>query len=115
MTSATTGYLVGVSQDYQYTFYATRDGGTTWTKPVQPPFLGQGTNADLDFLDAQTGWALVTGSKPERDMWVTRDGGSTWEDLHTHVGEFVKVSPKAQIGDVSGAIAQERVVTHAEV
>jgi photosystem II stability/assembly factor-like uncharacterized protein len=60
----------------------TRDGGLTWTE-IQAPFAfdpSQGGNRVLqfDFVDAQTGWAILITSDGRASFIKTTDGGQTW-------------------------------------
>lgn len=58
------------------TVRATADGGATWT----PRNLPAGATAvDLDFLDAQTGWAAQSQAST---IYRTRSGGGTWTALN---------------------------------
>lgn len=51
---------------------ATGDGGATWAPtPAQP---GDGWIGDLEFADADHGWAAGGGT-----VWRTTDGGATWQ------------------------------------
>ncbi len=60
---------------------ATHDGGVTWTGVAEVDWYGQ-----LDFVDAQTGWAGAYTTSTSR-LVRTTDGGATWEALAPVVGE----------------------------
>jgi photosystem II stability/assembly factor-like uncharacterized protein len=59
-------------------FIETRDGGHTWrTKSSMADSTGV---YSLNFLDAQTGWLLTSGSNDKKsELRLTSDGGRTWE------------------------------------
>jgi photosystem II stability/assembly factor-like uncharacterized protein len=54
----------------------TQDGGQTWTTIKQLAWTGQ-----LDFVDAQNGWAVAMADQAI-SLVKTTDGGHTWQDLH---------------------------------
>src|SRR6185369_15664363 len=54
--------------------YTTADGGQNWTSNAAPA-------RSLSFLDAQTGWATLTGEfngQAPYALSATTDGGQTW-------------------------------------
>jgi photosystem II stability/assembly factor-like uncharacterized protein len=61
------------------------DGAQTWER-VQPNLVfsnvgGQHYVQQFDFVDSNTGWALVGTDRYELTLWKTTDGGETWEML----------------------------------
>lgn len=55
----------------------TVDGGQTWESTKAVSWL----SARFEFVDAQTGWALVTGQAGQTTLVQTTDGGQTWSLL----------------------------------
>jgi hypothetical protein len=55
----------------------TTDGGQTWTTVQNVSW----PNVRLDFIDEQTGWAIVTGPNNSYALVSTTDGGKTWTDM----------------------------------
>lgn len=56
------------------------DSGQTWTKLT--PNIDLSTNLlQLQFVDAQTGWALTGDSNSHTSLYKTTDGGQTWKVL----------------------------------
>jgi photosystem II stability/assembly factor-like uncharacterized protein len=54
----------------------TQDGGQTWTPIKQLAWTGQ-----LDFIDAQKGWAVAVADQAI-SLVKTTDGGHTWQDVN---------------------------------
>jgi photosystem II stability/assembly factor-like uncharacterized protein len=61
---------------------ATSDGGSTWSYRALPP---TGYSLTIDFIDANTGWDIVTPpgwsklrGAPKDWLYRTNDGGQTW-------------------------------------
>ncbi len=69
------------------TLYRTTDGGAQWTA-VQPNISLQNTT-ELDFVSAQTGWAVVNGS-----LLATSNGGQTWTQVPLSIA--VHLAPTGQ-------------------
>jgi photosystem II stability/assembly factor-like uncharacterized protein len=72
--SPTVGFGLGVVGDSR-TVLRSADGGSTWQsigRLPADPILAEGEPL-LSFVDAQHGWAAVTGG-----LLTTRDGGHTW-------------------------------------
>jgi photosystem II stability/assembly factor-like uncharacterized protein len=59
----------------------TTDGGRTWTTIKDVAW----ENAQFNFIDVQTGWALVTAGDISA-LVQTTDGGQTWVEIHPVVG-----------------------------
>lgn len=60
--------------------YATRDGGRSWQ--AIPDNLPEGASINqLNFVDTETGWALVFEPDFQTYLYTTRDGGQTWQPL----------------------------------
>ncbi len=57
-------------------FNFSSDGGKTWVYQSAENWLPDDTLRELDFVDADTGWALT-----EYELYRTNDGGKTWEKL----------------------------------
>lgn len=85
------GWLLGLNRDSAARLYRTRDGGRLWTALAPSPRLGTETHGkssevQLDFVDPQRGWALVTqtdswtGAKNIR-LLATQDGGTRWQTI----------------------------------
>jgi photosystem II stability/assembly factor-like uncharacterized protein len=72
----------------------TQDGGVTWTAAPLPDPQGdlaeRAGSLDLDFVDAQTGWASITLQTSaifsEGRLFRTLDGGQTWTELSLPAG-----------------------------
>lgn len=66
-------------------FYATTDGGATWTARSSSPLFVQATGAGLvtlDFLTPATGFASLISYNPLRSYLLeTHTGGATWTDV----------------------------------
>ena len=60
----------------------TMDGGKTWESIKSVAW----TTARFEFVDAQTGWAIVTGGAGQPVLVRTTDGGATWGLLAAGVG-----------------------------
>lgn len=66
----------------QQSLLATSDGGRTWSYRALPP---TGYSLSVDFIDANTGWDIVTppgwsklSGAPKDWLYRTNDGGQTW-------------------------------------
>lgn len=66
----------------QQSLLATSDGGGTWSYRALPP---TGYSVTIDFIDANTGWDIVTppgwsklSGAPKDWLYRTNDGGQTW-------------------------------------
>ncbi|MAF65406.1 MAG: hypothetical protein CMJ84_07095 [Planctomycetes bacterium] len=57
------------------------DGGATWVNQVQLPNGVDSYFIDVQFLDAQNGWAVADG-EPTGRIYRTTDGGASWS-IHT--------------------------------
>jgi photosystem II stability/assembly factor-like uncharacterized protein len=94
----------------------TQDGGATWEALPSPVSTsGEALTigaAQLDFLDADTGWLAVklqTGSSFSLGrLWATQDGGRTWQERSLPLGEQVKFLD-AQRGWVAGGPAGDEL------
>jgi photosystem II stability/assembly factor-like uncharacterized protein len=53
------------------------DGGQTW-KTITPNVNLSDTLAQLQFVDAQTGWAIASDASGHASLYRTTDGGQTW-------------------------------------
>ena len=60
--------------------YATHDGGATWTT-VTPNLSLADSLAQLQFVDASTGFAAAAGADGVSSLYRTSDGGATWTQL----------------------------------
>jgi photosystem II stability/assembly factor-like uncharacterized protein len=60
--------------------YATHDGGATWTT-VTPNLSLADSLAQLQFVDASTGFAAAAGANGVSSLYRTSDGGATWTQL----------------------------------
>jgi photosystem II stability/assembly factor-like uncharacterized protein len=60
--------------------YATHDGGATWTT-VTPNLSLADSLAQLQFVDASTGFAAAAGADGVSRLYRTSDGGATWTQL----------------------------------
>ncbi len=59
----------------------THDGGMTWQKNATNLHFYSGQDrllAALDFVDAQTGWAIIDLQNGSTQLYKTTDGGKTW-------------------------------------
>ncbi len=68
----------------------TRDGAQTW-EHIATPFAFDASQAgsyvvQFDFVDANTGWAIVADPGGQVLFVKTTDGGRTWIDLKPHLG-----------------------------
>ena len=68
------------------TLLVTHDGGLTWTP--QLTIDGPGPSLQIDFIDAQIGWALGSDTRdcaglpcPSYSLYHTTDGGRSWTKL----------------------------------
>jgi photosystem II stability/assembly factor-like uncharacterized protein len=57
-----------------------QDNGRTWTS-VAPDIPFQGDVKQIDFLDAERGWAISIDSDENRYLYSTANGGHTWNQL----------------------------------
>ncbi len=53
------------------------DGGQTWSVIVLDPNLGFNL-LQLQFVDAQTGWVLISDANGHTSLYKSTDGGQTW-------------------------------------
>jgi photosystem II stability/assembly factor-like uncharacterized protein len=58
-------------------FSVSHDGGQSWTKMTPNPELSDNLT-QLQFVDAQTGWAVTSDANGHVSMYKTIDGGQTW-------------------------------------
>lgn len=58
-------------------FYVSRDGGQTWGT-VMPDTDFTDLLSDVQFVNANTGWALTTHDGTDTSLYRTSDGGATW-------------------------------------
>ncbi len=58
-------------------FYITQDGGATFNIVNSNIPFGDSL-IDMSFVNAQVGWAIVTGSANQRTLYKTEDGAQTW-------------------------------------
>ncbi len=93
----------------QITLYITDDGGATWVSHPFPVSLTEVAAVDLEFIDEQTGWALLkinSGSSfSVGRLFATQDGGITWEERNAPMGEpvfFVDVNNGWMVGGPAG-------------
>ena len=75
------------------TLYRTRDGAQTWEAlpgtPGLDAFLQHGGDVlQLDFVSAETGWAIVRGADGRTTQLLkTQDGGRSWDPIGGQIGE----------------------------
>lgn len=71
------------------TVHATSDGGRSWSPQLSAPQPALG-HFQIDFIDAQNGWALLAGSQggdcggapcTSYALYRTNDGGRSWQKL----------------------------------
>lgn len=58
-------------------FYATRDGGTTWTT-VEPDIVFGDSFFNMDFVNLRSGWVISVDPTNHHSLYRTHDGGATW-------------------------------------
>ncbi len=89
----------------------TTDGGTSW-KDISPPNPRGDGYADVFFLNADTGWVLLshqmqdgenTGNNSWEEDWAfyvasTTDGGSTWTETHVQMPSSATQTPSLSDG-----------------
>jgi len=73
---------VGALGDRNRVILHTTDGGQTWQRQSTPKGFRFTVVFDIDFVDAQHGWAVGVGVIPEylfNVLWKTSDGGASWQ------------------------------------
>jgi photosystem II stability/assembly factor-like uncharacterized protein len=83
----------------------TRDGGRTWQASIPPGCLGC-AGADLSFVDARTGFALVVAAPHDRRLFETRDGGASWTRV---AGNIPPAGPMRFVNARKGWVVSEPV------
>lgn len=81
------------------TLWVTSDGGRTWGPQVIDTAL-VATVRDVEFADAQHGWAI--GSFFSGIVWMTVDGGDVWARRSVNIVPFAIDFVDAQTGWVAG-------------
>jgi photosystem II stability/assembly factor-like uncharacterized protein len=83
--------------------YHTLDGGITWTS-TNVPF----TLADINFLDANNGWALASlgaGAGSEGvAVYQTTDGGVTWKQTYTNDPNIPNAGDSLPLGGIKNGL-----------
>ncbi len=67
---------------------ATHDGGVTWQTLSSNLHFQSGQDrllSTLDFVDAHTGWAVITQPDGSAKLYETTDGGASWTLLEAHI------------------------------
>lgn len=84
--------------------YYTSDGGMTWTNRTTP-FSG----ADIQFLDANNGWALadlgVAAGSHAVAVYQTTDGGTTWTQKYTNDPNLENADGSLPFGGLKSGLA----------
>lgn len=62
-------------------FYATHDGGATWSSTAALPYIAAKASPRWDFVDRNHGWVAVGAS-----LYSTSDGGYTWNSSVADLG-----------------------------
>src|SRR6185436_2785604 len=82
----------------------TSDAGQTWTE-ISPSIPGDASVEDVQFIDPNMGWLLVTVPNPEGgalfQLFQTNDGGFTWGTRALSLfesGEIASHAEKAEMG-----------------
>ena len=69
---------------------STHDGATSWQDIPTPfsfdPFSGGSHVIQFDFVDKQTGWAILTDADQQMSLVKTEDGGRTWIHMEPRAG-----------------------------
>jgi photosystem II stability/assembly factor-like uncharacterized protein len=90
--------------------HRTTDGGLTWTT-ISTPFSG----ADLQFLDANNGWALadlgVGAGSNAVSIFQTIDGGATWTQKFTNDPNLPNSGDSLPLGGLKSGIAPVNMQT----
>ncbi len=92
-----TGWLATVTGDSNdpggLAIYHTTDGGLNWDVRSLPVSVTEIADVELEFIDEQTGWALVkvktSSSFSVGRLYATRDGGNSWVERTAPMGEPV--------------------------
>ncbi len=96
LVSPTTGWLLANQH-----LYWTTTRGQSW-EDISPPEAQTLAQAAVTFLDAATGWVILTGSgaggQPVYDLAQTADGGHTWQSHPLNL--FTPGEVQAQAGAV---------------
>ncbi len=68
---------IWTTHTFKGTIYRTNDVGQHWTQLVTPP----GSIGGINFIDANTGWAISIIATKKPFLLHTTDGGSTWQQI----------------------------------
>jgi photosystem II stability/assembly factor-like uncharacterized protein len=74
--NAQTGFLWDGGQ----ILYGTLDGGVSWNQ-IPQQFTPRDNLLQIEFVDSESGWALVAGDGSSSRLYQTSDSGSTWLHL----------------------------------
>jgi photosystem II stability/assembly factor-like uncharacterized protein len=74
--SSTAIWKLALTCELQSWMYTSANQGKTWIISDMPP----GLDADIEFVDASTGWLLIGNpyESPEGHLYQTTDGGQSW-------------------------------------
>jgi photosystem II stability/assembly factor-like uncharacterized protein len=94
--------MLGWGITYAGTIYKTTDGGLSWT--ISDSSGGVWSMRDIDFIDANMGWA-VGGIAGTMQLWRTTDGGASWikdEQMGSSLRDISMMS--SEVGWIGGLI-----------
>jgi photosystem II stability/assembly factor-like uncharacterized protein len=84
-----TGWITGRDSSLDPHIHKTTDGGASWVRQTVPIGASNTGICDIEFADADIGWAATTGLNAGGPILYTDDGGSDWivqesSGLHYH-------------------------------
>jgi photosystem II stability/assembly factor-like uncharacterized protein len=92
------------------TLHRTTDGGITWTNHATPF-----SRADMNFLDANNGWALadlgVGAGSNAVSIFQTTDGGVNWNQKYTNDPNLSNAGDSLPLGGLKSGIAPVNMQT----